>query len=213
MYIKVNLMKLLKNIITLVILTLAVIGFMSIGGMDFVKKVFSNVSWFNKSQETVMEKANKIANFSNINQEEYEISKTANIMGYKAVVAEHNASKQKFIVIDSDKEPLLTKQDFDSGNIDNKIQILNKKLKKQFVHFDNIKIIKKSTMQTMGQTVPYVKLEAEPRNMYGVKKVTGIVGVVGEGENAKTLVAFNTDNKYSQIITDQFFKDVKIAGK
>ena len=206
-------MKLLKNIITLVILTLAVIGFMSIGGMDFVKKVFSNVSWFNKSQETVMEKANKIANFSNINQEEYEISKTANIMGYKAVVAEHNASKQKFIVIDSDKEPLLTKQDFDSGNIDNKIQILNKKLKKQFVHFDNIKIIKKSTMQTMGQTVPYVKLEAEPRNMYGVKKVTGIVGVVGEGENAKTLVAFNTDNKYSQIITDQFFKDVKIAGK
>ena len=213
MYIKVNLMKLLKNIITLVILTLAVIGFMSIGGMDFVKKVFSNVSWFNKSQETVMEKANKIANFSNINQEEYEISKTANIMGYKAVVAEHNASKQKFIVIDSDKEPLLTKQDFDSGNIDNKIQTLNKKLKKQFVHFDNIKIIKKSTMQTMGQTVPYVKLEAEPRNMYGVKKVTGIVGVVGEGENAKTLVAFNTDNKYSQIITDQFFKDVKIAGK
>ena len=213
MYIKVNLMKLLKNIITLVVLTLAVIGFMSIGGMDFVKKVFSNVSWFNKSQETVMEKANKIANFSNINQEEYEISKTANIMGYKAVVAEHNASKQKFIVIDSDKEPLLTKQDFDSGNIDNKIQTLNKKLKKQFVHFDNIKIIKKSTMQTMGQTVPYVKLEAEPRNMYGVKKVTGIVGVVGEGENAKTLVAFNTDNKYSQIITDQFFKDVKIAGK
>ena len=84
-------MKLLKNIITLVVLTLAVIGFMSIGGMDFVKKVFSNVSWFNKSQETVMEKANKIANFSNINQEEYEISKTANIMGYKAVVAEHNA--------------------------------------------------------------------------------------------------------------------------
>ena len=206
-------MKLLKNIITLVILTLAVIGFMSIGGMDYVKKVFSNVSWFNKSQETVMEKANKIANFSNINQEEYEISKTANIMGYKAVVAEHNASKQKFIVIDSDKEPLLTKQDFDSGNIDNKIQTLNKKLKKQFVHFDNIKIIKKSAMQTMGQTVPYVKLEAEPRNMYGVKKVTGIVGVVGEGENAKTLIAFNTDNKYSQIITDQFFKDVKIAGK
>ncbi len=203
-------MKLLKNIITLVVLTLAVIGFMSIGGMDFVKKVFSNVSWFNKSQETVMEKANKIANFSNINQEEYEISKTANIMGYKAVVAEHNASKQKFIVIDSDKEPHLTKQDFDSGNIDNKIQTLNKKLKKQFVHFDNIKIIKKSTMQTMGQTVPYVKLEAEPRNMYGVKKVTGIVGVVGEGENAKTLIAFNTDNKYSQIITDQFFKDVKI---
>ena len=99
-------MKLIKNIITLIILTLAVIGFMSIGGMDMLKKPFSNFGWFNKSQETLMDKANKIANFSNINQEEYEISKTANVMGYKAVVAEHNASGQKFIVIDSGKEPL-----------------------------------------------------------------------------------------------------------
>ena len=206
-------MKLIKNIITLIILTLAVIGFMSIGGMDMLKKPFSNFGWFNKSQETLMDKANKIANFSNINQEEYEISKTANVMGYKAVVAEHNASGQKFIVIDSGKEPLLTKQDFESGNVDNKIQELNKKLKKQFVRFENIKIVKKSTMQAMGQTVPYVKLEAEPQNMYGVKKITGIVGAAGEGENAETLIAFNTDNKYSQIITDQFFKDVKPARK
>ena len=202
-------MKLIKNLFTLIILTLAVIGFMSIGGVDLVKKGFSHFGWFNKSQETLMDKANKIANFSDINKEEFEISKTANIMGYKAVVAEHNASGQKFIVIDSGKEPLLTKQDFETDNVDNKIQNLNKKLKKQFVHFDNVKVLKKSTMQTMGQTVPYVKLEAEPQNMYGVKKVTGIVGAVGEGEHSKTLVAFNTGNKYSQIITDQFFKDVK----
>ena len=206
-------MKLIKNIITLIILTLAVIGFMSIGGVDMLKKTFSNFGWFNKSQETLIEKANKIANFSNINQEEYEISKTANIMGYKAVVAEHNASGQKFIVIDSGKEPLLTKHDFESGNIDNKIQTLNKKLQKQFVRFENVKIVKKDKMQTMGQTIPYVKLEAEPQNMYGVKKITGIVGAVGEGENAKTLVAFNTGNKYSQIISDQFFKDVKSTEK
>ena len=206
-------MKLIKNIITLIILTLAVIGFMSIGGMDMLKKTFSNFGWFNKSQETLMDKANKIANFSNINKEEYEISKTANIMGYKAVVAEHNASGQKFILIDSSKDPLLTKQDFESGNVDTKIQTLNKKLKKQFIHIENIKILKKSTMRAMGQTVPYVKLEAEPQNMYGIKKITGIMGAVGEGEKAETIIAFNTDNKYSQIITDQFFKDVKPAGK
>lgn len=206
-------MKLIKNVITLIILTLAVIGFMSIGGMDMLKKTFSNLGWFNKSQETLIEKANKIANFSNINQEEYEISKTANIMGYKAVLAEHNASGQKFIVIDSGKEPLLTKNDFETGNIDTKIQTLNKKLQKQFVHVENIKIVKKSTMQAMGQTTPYVKIEAEPQNMYGVKKITGIVGAIGEGEKAKTFIAFNTGNKYSQIITDQFFKDVKPAEK
>ena len=195
-------MRLIKNLVTLLIMTLAIIGFMSIGGMDFLKKTFAEFSLFNNSQETLMDKANKIANFSDINSEEYEISKTANVMGYKAVVAEHNASGQKFVIIDSENEPLLTKQDFESDNIDKKIESINKKLQKQFIHFNNIRVIKKSTMLTMGQKVPYVKLEAEPQNMYGIKKVTGIVGVVNDGYN-----------KYSQIISDQFFKDVKAAKK
>lgn len=206
-------MGLIKNIVKVLILTLAIIGFLSIGGMDLLKKAFSGISLFNKSEETLMDKANKIADFSGINKEEYEISKTANVMGYKAVIAEHNASGQKFIVLDSGKEPLLTKEDLESDNIDTKINNINKKLKKQFINFENIKIIKKSTMKTMEETVPYVKIEAEPQNMYGVKKITGIVSAVGENEKSKLLFSFNTDNKYSQIITEQFFKDVKIAEK
>lgn len=197
------------NTIKLIILVLAVIGFMSIGGVDFLKNVFSNWHGFGTSQETLMEKANKIADFSNINKEEYEISKTANIMGYKAVVAEHNASGQKFVVLDSDKEPLLTKEDFKTGAVDKKIENLHKKLEKQFIHLENVQITKKSSMQAMGQKVPYVKIEAEPTNMPGVKKVTGIVGVAQKDKNTNLILSFNTDNKYSQIITEQFFKDVK----
>lgn len=200
---------LISNVFKLVILTLAVIGFMSIGGMDYLKTIFANGGWFHKSQETLMEKANKIADFSNINQEEYEISKASNIMGYKAVVAEHNASGQKFVVIDSGKEPLITKEDFENGNIDEKIEQLNKKMKKQFIYFENVKILKKSNMYVMGQTAPYVKIEAEPKNMPAVKKVTGIVAVAQNKENENVLIAFNTDGKYSQIITEQFFKDIK----
>ena len=206
-------MKFIKNLITLIVMTFAVIGFMSIGGVDFMKNLFTNFGRFNKSQETLMDKANKIADFSNINKEEYEVSKAVNYMGYKTVIAEHNASGQKFIVIDSSKDPLLTKQDFETGNVDNKIQTLNKMLKKQNIYLYSIKIIKKSAMQTMEQTVPYVKLEAEPKNLYGIKKITGIIGAAGEGKNTKILVSFNKDDKYSQIITDQFFKDVKPAGK
>ncbi len=199
---------LISNIFKLTILTLAVIGFISIGGMDFVKNTFSN--WQNgKSKETLMEKANKIADFSKINKEEYEISKTANMMGYKAVIAEHNASGQKFIIIDTTKEPLLTKKDFETGAVDEKIENLNKKLKKQFIHLENVQILKKSSMNALGQQVPYVKIEAEPKNMPSVKKVTGIVGASQKNEDSQLILAFNTDGKYSQIITEQFFKDVK----
>ena len=198
----------ISNIVKIVILTLAVIGFMSIGGWDFLKDKLSNWQIFHKSQETLMEKANKIADFSNINQDEYEISKTANFMGYKAVIAEHNASGQKFVVLDSGKEPILTKSDLENGQIDNKIETLHKKLEKQFIHLNNVQIVKKSSMPVMNQSVPYAKIEAIPSNMPGVKKVTGIVAVADLNNEPHVLLAFNTDNKYSQIITEQFFKDV-----
>ena len=42
-----------------------------------------------------------------------------------------------------------------------------------------------------------------------IKKITGIVAVADNNKKENVLLAFNTDGKYSQIITEQFFKDVK----
>ena len=197
------------NIIKLAVLTLAVIGFLAIGGGDFIKTHFKDFHLFKKSQETLIDKANKIADFSNINNEEYEISKTANFMGYKAVIAEHNASGQKFIVLDPGDEILISKSDFSDGNIDSKINDLTKKLEKQFIHLNDVTITKKSTMYGVGQTIPYAKIEATPNNMPAVKKVTGIIGVFEKDGKSDVILAINTDGKYSQIISEQFFKDVK----
>ena len=87
----------LKNIIKLIILVLAVIGFTSLGGWDFLKEKLPLL--FEKpSQEALIEKSKSIADFSNIS-EEYEIDKTADIMGFKAVLAEHKASGQKLAVL------------------------------------------------------------------------------------------------------------------
>ena len=199
----------LSNIIKLVILTFAVIGFLAIGGGDFLKTHFKDFHPFKKSQETLLDKANKIADFSAINNEEYEISKTANVMGYKAVIAEHNASGQRFIILEPRDEVLLEKTDFSDGSIDVKMQDLTKKLEKQFIHLDDVKIIKKSTMYGIGQNIPYAKFEATPANMPTVKKVTGIIGAFEKNGKTDVILAVNTDGKYSQIITEQFFKDVK----
>ena len=199
----------LSNIIKLIIFTFAVIGFMAIGGGDFIKTHFKDFNMFKKSQETLMEKANKIADFNNINTEEYEISKTANFMGYKTVIAEHNASGQRFFIVDSGKENLISKADFEDDKIDEKINLLKKKLEKQHIRFEDVKITKKSTMYGMGQTIPYVKIEAIPSNMPTVKKVSGIIGAYEKDGKSDVILSVNTDNKYSQIITEQFFKDVK----
>jgi len=198
-----------SNIIKVVVLTFAIIGFMSLGGWNFVKEQFSKISIFNQSSETLLEKANKIADFSQINQEEYEISRTANVLRYKAVVAEHKASGQKFIVLESKKEPLLQKKDFETGEIDTKIEDLTDKLEKQFIHLQNVQIVKKSSMKGLNQTIPYVKIEADPVNMPPIKHISGIVGVAEKDGKSNLIISVNSDEKYSQIITEQFFKDVK----
>ena len=68
----------LKFIIKVAIVVLAIIGFRAIGGWDWVVKTWHP---FEKpTQESMIEKSKDVADFSKI-PEEYEISKSANILG------------------------------------------------------------------------------------------------------------------------------------
>ena len=62
----------LRNIIRAVIITLAIIGFLSIGGKELVQGWLSQ--WLKPSAETIVERAKKVGDFSQIN-EEFEIEK------------------------------------------------------------------------------------------------------------------------------------------
>ena len=63
----------------------------------------------------------------------------------------------------------------------------------------------------MGQTVPYALFEADVTNL-PVKKIKGMISVATdkEGKN-KIIVSANEGNKYSQIIAQEFFKNVKLS--
>ncbi len=200
----------LKFIIKVAIVVLAIIGFKSLGGWDWVVK---NWHPFEKpSQETLIEKSKDVADFSKI-PDEYEISKSANVLGYRAVLAEHDATGQKLAVINQNKTLNLTKKDFKDGALKKKIDNINEKLQYQYIHIENFKILKQGTMQAMGQTVPYAQFEAEVTNL-PVKKIKGIIAVA-EDKNGKdkVIVSANQDDKYSQIIAEQFFKKVKLNEK
>ena len=124
----------LKNLIRAVIIALAVVGFLSLGGKEFVMKYCSQ--WFNPSQETILERAKKVGDFSGIN-EEFELEKASGMFGYNAVVAEHKASGQKLIVVDSNKKPLLTKSDLQSDKIEEKLKDVIGKVKYQAISVDD----------------------------------------------------------------------------
>lgn len=196
----------LKNLIRAVILTLAVVGFLSLGGKEWVMKYASQ--WFNPSQETMLERAKKVGDFSAIN-EEFELEKATGMFGYNGVAAEHKASGQKFIIIDSNKKPLLTKEDLVSDGIEDKLKSVISKVKYQAIAVEDLQVTKRGTMVSYGKTIPYVRFNAKISKL-PIGDVSGIISVAEtkDGEN-RLLISANEKSKFSQLIADEFFKKIK----
>lgn len=196
----------LKNLIRAVIITLAVIGFLSLGGKDLVMKYISQ--WFNPSQEVMLERAKKVGDFSAIN-EEFELEKATGMFGYNGVVAEHRATGQKLIVVDSNKKPLLTKEDIQSENIEEKINGVISKVKYQAISVDELRVVKRGNMYSYGKNVPYVKFNAKISKL-PIGEISGIISIAEtkDGEN-RLLISANEKAKYSQLISEEFFKKIK----
>lgn len=196
----------LKNIIKAIILVLAVIGFVSLGGKDFFVQKWNE--FFNPPQDVMIERAKKVGDFSRIG-DEFEIDKAASALGYNGVLAEHKSTGQKMVVVDSGKKPLLLPQDFKDKSVDKKLQDLTEKFKYQFVNIQDLKITKRGYIKTFGKNAPYVRFEAKA-NKLPIGEINGIVSAVETPSgDMKVLVSVNEKNKYSQLIAEDFFKNVR----
>ena len=196
----------LKKIFQSILLALAIIGFLSIGGKDWVVNIFDKYLY--TSHETMMQKAQKVGDFSNIN-EEFELEKATGMMGYNGVVAEHKATGQKMVVIDANNKPLLTRDDIISGNIEPKLQSVLGKIKYQAIGIENFSVTKHGEMSSFEKVVPYVRFKAKI-SRFPVGEVGGVIAVAKnkDGED-RILISANEDSKYSQLLAEEFFNKIK----
>ncbi len=196
----------LSKIIKSVILCFALIGFVSLGGGDFIKTKWSE--HVTKHSQSIEEKASKIGDFSKIG-EEYELSKSVGLFGYNGVIAEHNSSGQKMVIFESKKgNDIITEDDIRNNKVEEKINNLSKKFKYSAIKIEDLKLGTKGTMSAYGKTVPYVRFSAK------IKKVPfgdmdGIISAYDAEGDSRLLISVNEKNKYSQIIAQEFFKNVK----
>lgn len=196
----------IKIIINAFILVLAIIGFNAIGGQKYVEAIKVNITNF--IQQRAEENAKKIGDFSNLH-EEFQIDNTVNLLGYKAIIAEHTASGQKMCIVDSGSKPLLSQNDIKNEGLENKLKDLSKKFKYQALSFEELKITSRGTLSAYGQTVPYAKFEAKVSKL-PFSNVAGIVASIKTSDGAEKLaISVNENSKYSQLIADEFFKGVK----
>lgn len=199
-------MSCLKNLTRSIFLTVIIVGFIALGGGKWIKTQIGN--FFNPTHDAMIEKAQKVGDFRNINKE-FEIEKTTGILGYNAVLAEHKASGQKMIVVDSGKKTILTKDDIQADNAEERIKDAISKFKYQTSAIEDFHITEKGTMKSYGQEVPYVRFSARIKKL-PIGEISGIISVVKDSNgNDKVLLSANKADKYSQLISNEFFKEIK----
>jgi len=189
-----------------IIAILVFFGLMHLGVIDFLKDKIDEFQ--NPSQEKILDKSKDVVDLSAID-EEYTVDKNLKILQNRMIIAEHNASGQKMIMIEPKNESILTKEDINADNIQQKLDNIANKYKYKVVKFDRIEVTKHGNFKGINQTIPYVKIKAEISNL-PIKSMEGILGVA-ELENGKNLivVSVNERGKYSQIITDAFYGKVR----
>ena len=198
--------RMIKIVFNATLLVLAFIGFNAIGGQKYIEIVKTHI--VNFVQERAEESAKRFGNFS-ILHEEFQIDNTLNLFGYRAILAEHKASEQKMVIVDSKMKPLLTQVDIKSENLEKQMQELADKFKYQAVSFHEIKVVSRGTMNIYGQTVPYAKFEAKA-NKLPFSDLAGIVASVKTSDGSEKLaISISEQKKYSQLIAEEFFKNVK----
>ncbi len=195
-----------KNIVNTVIILFALIGIFSVckNCTNFsLGDFFSNLFTLNKTK--VQE---EVGDFSSVDNE-FEVDKAVKVLGYKTVVAKHPTSGQKMIILDSGKKSLLTEEDIKSDAIKYKLEDLSHKFKYKSTKVDNIQITEKGYMTTYGQRVPYAKFNAKLAT-FPYTNICGIISVVdSDKDNQRLIVSVNDKKHYSQLITSEFYKNVK----
>ena len=198
--------RLIKITFNAILLVLAIIGFNAIGGQKYVEFVKYNVT--KCFQERIQENAKKFGDFSNLH-EEFEIDNTINLFGYKGLIEEHKISGQKMCIIDSKKTPLLTQNDIKNSDLEKKLQALADKFKYQSVSFHEIKITSKGSIIAYEKSIPYARFEAKA-NKLPFSDLAGMVSSITLADGSeKLLISLNEKKKYSQLISEEFFKGIK----
>lgn len=195
----------IKIVFNATVIVLAFIGFNAIGGQKYIEAIKDGVGTFIAKHNS--ESVKKIGDFSKMN-EEFVIDNTMSVAGFKAVIAEHKASGQRMVILDSGKKPLLTQEDIKSQNVDVKLKELSEKIKYKGLKVQELNITSRGTMNLYGQNVPYARFEAHVAKM-PISEISGVVASIRTSDGSEKLALSLSDKKkYSQLITNEFYRGV-----
>lgn len=201
----------LKSIIKKIVFIVLIFAFFALGGYSFVKKQIN--SYQNPSRDEFVESEKDYGDFSSV-PSDFQLSRSYNLFGYKKINAKYIPTGQKITIFDLKDTEKISKNDFLTNEINDKINDLLGKLKDSLFTYDEFKILQKGVYISKGQKVPYIKFSAKVKNV-PFKNVVGVIGAYEtkneKAKNSSTKLIFTVvDSKaFNPVIVSDFIRAVK----
>lgn len=214
----------LRNIINLIIITLAVIGFLSIGGREYLENdIMPAVKKVNNAFQTEIQASGKT--FTELSLKElgtiswnaiksvifvkkvsngYEITEIKGLMGYDTKIAEDLTSGQKMVLVDTKDKVLLDLNKTDKAELKADMLKLAKKHKALPVKFDDIDIVELGKWKALNKELRYAKVSIKDKSANS--EIIAIVSTAPDETNSKMIVTFAEKSKFSKKIAEKYFK-------
>ncbi len=214
----------LRNIINMIILGLAIIGFLSIGGKEYLdnhiipaaKKIYAEfTTTLDKTEKSFTELSLKEIGgilFTSVKNSftnskisgEYEITEIKGLMGYDTKIAEYRKNGQKMVIVDTKDKVLLDLNKSDKAELKADMLKLAKKHKALPVKIDDIDIEEVGTWKALDKDLKYVKVKIKDTSSN--KELFAVISTYPDENNAKMLVTFAEKSKFNKKIAEKYFK-------
>ena len=199
----------LKSLIKKIIVIAIIVAFFALGGWAFVQQKINEYQ--NPTRDEFVKSETNYGDFSNVSGD-YQLTRSFNFFGYKKINAKYLPTGQKITIFDLKNEDKITVKDFETKEIDNKINTLLDTLKDSFITFENFKIINRGQYFAKNKTIPYVVFSANVKNI-PFKSVIGLIGAYSSKNkkaNSTKLILTIVDKKaYNPNIQKGFISAIK----
>ena len=106
-------------------------------------------------------------------------------------------------------KPLLTENDIKGQEVEKKLKDLSEKFKYQAITVQDIKVTNRGMMKVYGKQVPYAKFDAHVTKL-PFSDISGVVASVKTSDGSEKLaLSISEKKKYSQLITNEFYRGVE----
>lgn len=214
----------LRNIIKLAIITLAVIGFLSIGGREFVNdhvlpfiknfvgnfnterelsgKSIKNLT-FDEIKEMSLIAAQKTVDQSKKIEGDYEITTVKGVMGCDAEIVLDTKNGQKMVTIDTKDKIKLDLSNPNKNELKSDMLKIAKKHKNIPVQLEDINIVDQGKWLVGGTEQNYVTIMVNDK-MSG-QSIKAIISSA-DSQNSKMFVTFAPDSQFSAETAKRYWK-------